>query len=124
MLTSLSTVAIHIMKASVFLLLVRSCIAMDLAVVFKQLRLHNYCLKGSVWTPEQLSSTQKLTSNNPVPNVLFKVPLKLGMKTFKQILPISISHRRDCHEIQDVRQFVTKRKNEHDIWLVWPICFG
>ena len=42
------------MKASIFLhWLLKAVLQLTLTVVFKQLRLCNYCLSGSVWTPEQ-----------------------------------------------------------------------
>ena len=49
----LSTIAICIMNASVFThFLLEAVLQLTLTVVFKQLKLHNYCLKASVWTPQ------------------------------------------------------------------------
>ena len=49
----LCTIAIHVMNASVFSCwLLEAVLQLTLTVAFKQLRLHTYHLKGSVWTPE------------------------------------------------------------------------
>ena len=51
---NVTTIAICIMKTSVFSRwLLEAVLQLTLTVVFKQLRLCNYCLTVSVWTPEQ-----------------------------------------------------------------------
>ena len=55
-----ATIAIRVMNMSAFSrCLLEAVSQLILTVVFKQLKLHNYCLKASVWTPEQWLSTQK-----------------------------------------------------------------
>ena len=77
------------MNASVFsCCLLEAVLQLALTVVFKQLRLPNYCLKASVWTVTMTIPRNQCTQtySYQLHWIDQEVPLKIGMETFLLML--------------------------------------